>query len=83
MVQAASIADFRARARRRIPRAIFDYASGGSAPNDLAASRAISTPLLCASGDGRCFEPHPLASAMVPASRVSLPLAIAPTGPPP
>ena len=51
MALATSIADFRGRARRRVPRAIFDYADGGAyAELTLAANGAISTPSPCARG---------------------------------
>src|ERR1700722_15510096 len=80
MVQAASIADFRAQARRRIPRAIFDYADGGSyAELTLAANRRDLDAIALRQRVMVDVSNRSLASAMV-GQPVSLPLAIAPTG---
>ena len=80
MAQTASIADFRVQARRRIPRAIFDYADGGSyAELTLAANRRDLDAIGLRQRVMVDVSSRTLASAMV-GQPVSLPLAIAPTG---
>jgi L-lactate dehydrogenase (cytochrome) len=80
MAQAACIQDFRAIARRRIPRAIFDYADGGAyAEQTLAANRRDLEAIALRQRVMVDVSARSLASTMV-GQPVSLPLAIAPTG---
>jgi L-lactate dehydrogenase (cytochrome) len=80
MAQAACIQDFRAIARRRIPRAIFDYADGGAyAEQTLAANRRDLDAIALRQRVMIDVSARALASTLV-GQPVSLPLAIAPTG---
>ncbi len=80
MAQAACIQDFRAIARRRIPRAIFDYADGGAyAEQTLAANRRDLDAIALRQRVMVDVSVRSLASTLV-GQPVSLPLAIAPTG---
>ena len=80
MAQAACIRDFRAIARRRIPRAIFDYADGGAyAEQTLAANRRDLEAISLRQRVMVDVSARSLASTLV-GQPVSLPLAIAPTG---
>jgi L-lactate dehydrogenase (cytochrome) len=80
MVQAACIQDFRDMARRRIPRAIFDYADGGSyAELTLAANRRDLDALSLRPRVMVDVSARSLATTLA-GQAASLPLAIAPTG---
>jgi len=80
MAQAACIQDFRVIARRRIPRAIFDYADGGAyAEQTLAANRRDLDAIALRQRVMVDVSARSLATTLV-GQPVSLPLAIAPTG---
>jgi L-lactate dehydrogenase (cytochrome) len=80
MAQATSIQELRARARRRIPRAIFDYADGGAyAEQTLAANRRDLDALTLRQRVMVDVSARSLATTMA-GQAASLPLAIAPTG---
>jgi L-lactate dehydrogenase (cytochrome) len=80
MAQATCIQDFREAARRRIPRAIFDYADGGSYGElTLAANRRDLDAIQLKPRVMVDVSQRRLASSMV-GQPVALPLAIAPTG---
>jgi L-lactate dehydrogenase (cytochrome) len=80
MTAATSIAELRARARRRIPRAIFDYADGGSYGElTLAANRRDLDAIALRQRVMIDASERALATTIV-GQAASLPLAIAPTG---
>src|SRR5580698_6334387 len=80
MRQAASIGDLRAMARRKIPRAIFDYADGGSyAEQTITANRRDLDAIALRQRVMVDVSARSLASTML-GQPTALPLAIAPTG---
>jgi L-lactate dehydrogenase (cytochrome) len=80
MIQATNITDFRERARRRIPRAIFDYADGGAYSElTLAANRRDLDAITLRQRVMVDVSERKMATTIL-GQLSTLPLAIAPTG---
>jgi L-lactate dehydrogenase (cytochrome) len=75
-----SIEDLRARARRRIPRAIFDYADGGSYQEATLRANAADLDAIQLRPRVMIDVSHIKLATTLAGSEVSMPLAIAPTG---